>query len=160
MKYIFLSTLLLFLAGCKGKTTENASDSFLQPTQSNAPIHTNERLYNTENNNSHFNDGGDYEAEVEYYNPNTGTYSTYILKVNVENGELTHIYFPNGGWLDDSHFTPVDISSGEASFTTDKGYHFTVKLLDDIDSENGEDGSQNTDNEETDTSDEEDNDDN
>ena len=99
---------------------------------------------------------GDYEAEVEYYNPNTGIYSTYTLTVNVEDGELTHIYFPNGGWLDDSHFIPIDITDGEARFTTDKGYRFTVRLLDDIDSEDSESDSQSSNTEETDTDDEED----
>ncbi|VDH05182.1 hypothetical protein [Bergeyella zoohelcum] len=71
---------------------------------------------------------GTYLAEVEYYTPNTGTSSTYTL--DVEDNELVKMYWDNGGWLDDTHFTPVDISDGEAFFTSDKGYEYTVRLLD------------------------------
>ena len=35
---------------------------------------------------------GTYCAEVEYYNPNTGTRSTYDLDVEVENGDLSSKY--------------------------------------------------------------------
>lgn len=73
---------------------------------------------------------GKYCAEVEYYNPSTGTRSTYYLNVEVEDGELTIIYWPNGGWLDNSHFTPEDITSGECEFTSDKGYRYTITLID------------------------------
>ncbi|HLP36954.1 hypothetical protein [Lacibacter sp.] len=71
---------------------------------------------------------GTWCADVEYYNPNTGTRNTYSLDVEVENGELTQINWPNGGWLDESHFTAEDISEGECSFTSDKGYEYTVTL--------------------------------
>jgi len=72
---------------------------------------------------------GDYCAEVEYYNPSTGTRSTYTLPVEVKNNKLTVIHFPNGGWLDDSHFTPPKISSGKARFVSDRQYRYTVKIL-------------------------------
>lgn len=71
---------------------------------------------------------GTWCADVEYYNPNTGTRNTYSLDVEVENGELTQINWRNGGWLDESHFTPEDITSGECSFLSDKGYTYTVTL--------------------------------
>lgn len=73
---------------------------------------------------------GTYCAEVEYYNPNTGTRSTYELDVEVEDGYLVQIDWPNGGWLDETHFSSEDISSGECSFTSDRGYHYTVTLGD------------------------------
>jgi hypothetical protein len=72
---------------------------------------------------------GTYCAEVDYYNSETGTSSTYTLEVEIENNELTIIHWPNGGWLDDSHFTPTDISSGEASFTSDRGIEYTVRII-------------------------------
>lgn len=56
---------------------------------------------------------GTYCAEVEYYNPNTGARNTYDLDVEVEEGDLTVINWPNGGWLDDTHFSPENISAGE-----------------------------------------------
>jgi hypothetical protein len=72
---------------------------------------------------------GTYCAEVDYYYSETGTRSTYTLEVEIENNELTMIHWPNGGWLDDSHFSPPDISSGEASFTSDKGIEYTVRII-------------------------------
>lgn len=73
---------------------------------------------------------GAYCADVEYYNPITGTRSTYELDVEVEGGDLVKIDWPNGGWLDETHFTPESISSGEVSFTSDRGYQYTVTLGD------------------------------
>jgi len=71
---------------------------------------------------------GTYCAEVEYYNPNTGTRSTYELDVEVDDGYLVQIDWPNGGWLDETHFSSEDISSGECSFTSDRGYEYIVTL--------------------------------
>jgi len=72
---------------------------------------------------------GDYCATVNYYNPNTGTSSSYTLTVEVEDGELTQIHWPNGGWLDDSHFTPEELDEdGAVSFTSDKGYEYEVQI--------------------------------
>ena len=71
---------------------------------------------------------GTYCAEVEYYNPSTGTRNTYDLDVEVEGGELTVIHWPNNGWLDNSHFRPEDITDGECEFKSDKGYRYTVTL--------------------------------
>ena len=72
---------------------------------------------------------GNYCAEVEYYNPRTGTRSTYTLPVKVEDNKLSVIYFPNGGWLDDSHFVPPVIKNGKATFVSDRKYRYTVKIL-------------------------------
>lgn len=72
---------------------------------------------------------GKYCADVTYYNPNTGTNRTYSLNVEIENRELTKIYWPNGGWLDDSHFRPQEIDkTGTCSFTSDKGYQYDIKI--------------------------------
>lgn len=71
---------------------------------------------------------GIYSASVDYYYYKTGTSSTYTLDVEIEDNMLTVIHWPNGGWLDSSHFTPVDISEGEASFTSDEGAEYTVRI--------------------------------
>lgn len=71
---------------------------------------------------------GIYDAIIHVYNPNTKHNATYTLEVEVENEELIKIYWNNGGWLDDSHFSPVDISEGSASFTDDRGYRYSVEL--------------------------------
>lgn len=72
---------------------------------------------------------GTYCSEIDYYYSETGTSSTYTLLVEIENNELIKIHWPNGGWLDDSHFTPPDISSGEASFTSDRGVDYTIRII-------------------------------
>jgi hypothetical protein len=72
---------------------------------------------------------GTYCATIDYYYFKTGTNSTYTLEVEIENNELTVIHWPNGGWLDDSHFSPPDISDGEASFKSDRGMDYTVRII-------------------------------
>lgn len=115
----FLCGSLFFLnIGCNNNSS-NQSHS-----------HFDENYSEVEGNESE-NDGyedGTYCAEVEYYNPTTGTRNTYDLDVEVEDGELTIIHWPNGGWLDNTHFYPEDISSGECEFTSDRGYRYTVTL--------------------------------
>ncbi len=74
---------------------------------------------------------GTYCAEVNYHKPRTGTRSTYTLEVDVASGELTQIHWPNSGWLDESHFSPPDISGGEASFTSDEGVDYAVRIIGD-----------------------------
>ncbi|NEU09783.1 hypothetical protein GZH53_15760 [Flavihumibacter sp. R14] len=71
----------------------------------------------------------EYCATIDYYNPSTGTRSTYTLTVLVEDGEVIQINWPNGGWLDDSHFTPVGFDEdGICSFTTYEGLEYDVKI--------------------------------
>jgi hypothetical protein len=72
---------------------------------------------------------GTYCADVEYYYSETGTRSNYTLLVEIENNELVKINWPNGGWLDDSHFSPPSIESGSANFTSDKGVEYKVTIL-------------------------------
>lgn len=72
---------------------------------------------------------GTYCAEVDYYYSETGTRSSYTLTVEIENNELTVIHWPNNGWLDSSHFYPPDISDGEASFTSDRGVDYNIRII-------------------------------
>jgi len=74
-------------------------------------------------------DNGDYYAEVKYHNPKTGTRSTYTLRAKIKDNKLVTLYFPNGGWLDSTHFIPPDISSGKAKFTSDRNYHYEVSII-------------------------------
>lgn len=72
---------------------------------------------------------GTYCANIDYYNPDTGTRSTYTLNVEVESHELTVIHWSNGGWLDSSHFNPEKLdSSGSCSFTTFDGNQYDVQI--------------------------------
>lgn len=74
---------------------------------------------------------GTYCAEVDYYYPVTETSSTYTLEIEIENDELVKIHFPNGGWLDESHFYAPDISSGAADLESDRGAEYTVTIIGD-----------------------------
>ena len=72
---------------------------------------------------------GTYCAEINYYNPNTGTSSNYNLNIEIEERELIKILWPNGGWLDEDHFSDVIINNGGyAKFTSDKGYEYTIYI--------------------------------
>lgn len=72
---------------------------------------------------------GTYCATVTYYNPNTGTRSDYTLEVEVESNELVKIYWPNGGWLDEDHFSAQELDEdGYCSFTSDKGYEYSIQI--------------------------------
>lgn len=98
---------------------------FNQCKKSNNNYEEEQESYSDENGYS----DGTYCADIDYYYSETGTSSTYTLLVEIENNELTVIHWPNGGQLDDSHFTPPDISSGEASFSSDRGVDYTVKII-------------------------------
>lgn len=71
---------------------------------------------------------GTYCADVEYYYSETGTRNSYTLEVEIESNQLVKIYWPNGGWLDDSHFETPDISDGSASFTSDRRVDYEVSI--------------------------------
>lgn len=71
---------------------------------------------------------GDYCAEVNYYNSKTRTQSSYTLTIEVSNNEVIKINFPNGGYFDDEITDGTLDSSGEASFTSNKGYEYEVKI--------------------------------
>jgi len=73
-------------------------------------------------------DDGTYDAEVSYHNPSTGYSSTYELEVEVEDGYLTVIYFPSGGWLDDSHITPAEINGDYVYVYDDRGREYEVYI--------------------------------
>ncbi|WJJ96355.1 hypothetical protein [Algibacter luteus] len=74
---------------------------------------------------------GDYCADIEYHNPNTGTYSSYTLTIEVLNNELELINFPNGGYLDDFYSVEFD-EDGYAEFTSDRGYDYEVQITGEI----------------------------
>lgn len=119
MKFIFTVIIFSVLFSCK---QQKSKDSIYNNTSSGT--------YQSESSDEEENEypDGTWCADVEYYNPNTGTRHTYDLNVEVENGELIQINWPNGGWLDETHFTAEDISSGECSFTSDRGYEYTITL--------------------------------
>ena len=72
---------------------------------------------------------GTHSAMIDYYNPETGYSATYDLDVEVEGGEVSTIYFPNGGYLDGSYIYPEALDSeGRTSLVDDQGREFEVEV--------------------------------
>ncbi len=113
---LLIFTLFVFYSCSKSETSDVKSNGL--KFSSNADI------------SGEFSDG-DYCAEVEYYNPNTGTESSYTLTVEVSNNEIVKINFPNGGYMDDEISDGTLDSSGETTFTNHKGYQYRVKIVGD-----------------------------
>jgi hypothetical protein len=73
---------------------------------------------------------GTYCAEVDYYNPNTGTSNSYTLEVEVSGNEVIQINFNNGGWLDEDHIDAESLDSdGTCTLVSDRGYEYTVHII-------------------------------
>jgi hypothetical protein len=69
-----------------------------------------------------------YCADVEYYNPDTGTRNTYTLNVDVESNEVVKINF-SSGWLDSSEFSSEELdSNGFCSITCFDGRQFDIQV--------------------------------
>ncbi|MCF6407790.1 hypothetical protein L3C95_33190 [Chitinophaga filiformis] len=126
MKHTFPIIAGLLSAIVSGCSQQNSNNN--QGTTAFPPPHIYYRSYENVNEEGGYADGT-YCATVEYYYAATGTRSTYTLEVEVEDNELTVIHWPNGGWLDNTHFTPPDISDGSASFTSDRGVDYTVEII-------------------------------
>ncbi len=100
IKLIFFLSLILLLTGC---------------TTSNKIIN---KSYN-----------GEYRAEVKCDNTETGSSSTYFLRVKAVDNKLEKICWINGGYKDVSHFKPSTIGkNGYSEFTSDKGYKYEVRI--------------------------------
>lgn len=138
MKKLLFTTAVgaLALTACKKSDNTKTSTSietvdtdYDTYTETDSEGHTTE-IETTSTEYDTYNDieDGVHSAEVRIYNPNTGHTGTYTLDVEVENGELVKIYWDNGGWLDESHFTATDISNGTASFTDDEGREYEVTI--------------------------------
>ncbi len=72
---------------------------------------------------------GVYTATVDYYNPGTGYSATYTLNVEVEDNQVTIIYFPNGGYLDSSHIWPGELDEdGYVSIDAENGKAYNIQI--------------------------------
>ncbi len=83
---------------------------------------------NKNTNNNRFEDGI-YCANVEYFYSKTGTNSNYVLEVEIEDNEISKIFWSNGGWLDDSHFNRPNIINSNARFESDREILYNVKII-------------------------------
>ena len=113
--------LILFSIFLFGSCTDTDSDYEPQSDEGKTSDRENDNDCDFEN--------GTHSATVDYYNPSTGHSATYTLDVEVENCEVTTIFFENGGWLDDSHISPAELDSdGDAELEDDRGRTYTVHI--------------------------------
>lgn len=115
--FSFISLLLFVFSSCGGNRNEDSSSTNKQESFSSS---ANEEKFPDDT----------YCAEVEYYNPDTGTHSSYTLTVFVESNEIKQINFPSGGWMDRDHFSGAELDEdGHANFESDKGYEYEIKVI-------------------------------
>lgn len=112
MKYFYTAIIIIFLLnGCKtNPEEENSNYSNDYPTQDEVqsiddPTDSEDTEYSEDIEPIIHN--GTHSATVDYYNPSTGTSSSYTLDVEVDNNMVMQINFPNDGYLDDSHISPT-----------------------------------------------------
>ena len=85
-----------------------------------------EEYYDNEGNSI---EDGTYSADVDYYNQETDYSATYTLDVEVQDGCVTTIYFPNDGYLDDSHIDATELDDeGNCVICDDEGREFSIHI--------------------------------
>ena len=149
MKKLTLLLILVLniglLSSCKNKSSKNNTSrsqynsSYSYETEYNEDGYDedgyNEDGYNEDGRDEYGKDeyghieDGTYTATVDYYNPSTGYSATYTSDVEVEGGEVTVIYFPNDGYLDDDHIYPSELDdSGYVSIDGEEGKTYDVQI--------------------------------
>ncbi|MBA6154672.1 hypothetical protein [Gelidibacter maritimus] len=115
VKLILILGLIIFFNSCKEKTSR--SNSYYNDSESN---------YYYEDQEAYPDDT--YCSDVDYYNPDTGTRSSYTLNVEVEDNEVTVIRF-SSGWLDSSEFSSEALDDdGYCSITLYDGRRFDIQI--------------------------------
>lgn len=71
---------------------------------------------------------GTYCADVMRYNPKTGKESSYTLTVEISNGKLVQMDYPNGGHSDSGDFKPPTVKNSSVSFSDFNGANFSVDI--------------------------------
>ena len=126
---LFILFLFLTIASCNDRTHNEDSEASYSPSSTESSYSSDNQDDEEQDENGKYPDDT-YCAEVEYYNPNAGTHSSYALTVEVESNEITQINFPNGGWLDNDHFNNAELEKdGTASFTSGKGYDYEITII-------------------------------
>lgn len=137
MKYFVVYIAFAFIClSCRSTTDNDAHDSINDISFFHAPANNasegDDRIqgYSIDGNAIQEYPDGIYCAEVEYYNPNTGTNSSYTLTIEVEDNEVTRVNFPNGGWLGSEDFSDAELDGqGTVTFTSDKGYDYEIRII-------------------------------
>lgn len=117
--HIGLFFLISIVSSCSSDSNSSEYDSENNLEEENFEIKESE-------NENLFEDGTHY-ATVEYYNPETDYSNTYDLEV--EDNQVTVIYFSNDGYLDDDHIWPAEIDEqGYAYVEGENGKTYEVYI--------------------------------
>ena len=125
--YLFVITILLISCNNSSNKSSNERRSDYYEESSDYDYYEEEEEDYYEEDEG-FEDGT-YSASVDYYNPETGYYATYTLDVEVEYNQVTIIYFPNDGYLDDDHIWPDELDDdGFVSIEGEEGKTYDVQI--------------------------------
>ncbi len=128
-KLLFLISFILVLSSCK---TDQNSTSYPEDEKSYYSNNSNSELYYSDDEDVEDDEGfedGTYTATVDYYNSETGYNATYTLDVEVEDNEVTVIYFNNGGYLDEDHIWPEELDEdGYVEIEGENGKYYEVQI--------------------------------
>lgn len=114
-----ISLLVCFLLSCGNSGKSQHYNS----------VEDEEECYEDEDNENNGIEDGTHSADVDYYNPDTGYSASYTLDVEVQDGCVTTIYFPNDGYLDDSHIDATELDDdGNCTIYDDEGREFSIHI--------------------------------
>ena len=138
--FVFLITMVFAACSSRSKSEETANPISSEQTgfeaddfsgeDSYSPIESgySDDIVDEDSYEDEFEDGT-YSATVDYYDPHTCYSATYTLDVEVENGVVVQINFPNDGYLDDDHITPKALdSNGECIVDGEEGKTYTIHI--------------------------------
>lgn len=133
--FCVLFTIISLVSCSRSKNQEenndgySTSNQFYSSSDNSCDVSNNSYDYNDEETyNQGFNDGT-YTASVDYTNYNTGFSNSYVLDVDVVDNMVVQINFPNGGYLDDSHFDPIELDdNGYCAIETYDGLLYEVTI--------------------------------
>ena len=116
---LFISVLILFcILSCKNSESSEDNEDYNDDGQELSDEETDSKF-----------EDGTHSANVDYYNPETGYSESYTLDVEVENGEVNEINFPNGGHLDEDHITAEELDQeGNASVDGEDGRTYDISI--------------------------------
>jgi len=119
--HILIVPFLAFIISC-------GSDQDLQNSPEETSKITEVRETEQEEPSSGF-ENGRHSATVYYSNSETGYSTTYTLDVEVEDNEVTTIYFENGGYLDSDHISPAELDEdGTTMVYGEEGKTYDIQI--------------------------------
>jgi hypothetical protein len=125
---IYIFVIVTLLTSCNNSNDSSYDESSNSYNENSDYDEYENDDYEAEEQEEAFEDGT-YSASVDYYNPETGYSATYTLDVEVEDNQVTIIYFPNDGYLDDDHIWPDYLDeSGFVSIQGEDGKTYDIQI--------------------------------